>query len=154
LPRHACDYRNDLPHSVSVPCDCQPVHTGAPLRLRGGRLVLALRRCGVAVPVLLHLRLGRQRYHSSLMDAAATAQGTVKAALLGRCPRCGQGSLFNGYLNVASRCAHCALDYATFDPGDGPAMFVILIVGFLVAGGALIVEVKFQPPYWVHAVIW
>lgn len=88
------------------------------------------------------------------MDATATPQGTIRAALLGRCPRCGQGSLFAGYLTVASRCPACALDYSSFDPGDGPAVFVVLIVGSLVAGGALIVEVAFQPPYWVHAVIW
>ena len=88
------------------------------------------------------------------MDAVATAQGTIKAALLGQCPRCGQGALFSGYLNVANRCPHCGLDYSGFDPGDGPAVFVILIVCFLVAGGALIVEVAFQPPYWVHAIIW
>jgi uncharacterized protein (DUF983 family) len=62
--------------------------------------------------------------------------------------------LFAGYLEVARVCAECGLDYSNFDPGDGPAVFVILIVGFLVAGGALIVEVAFQPPYWVHAVIW
>ena len=79
---------------------------------------------------------------------------TLRAAVLGRCPRCGRGSLFDGYLTVAPRCSACGLDYANFDPGDGPAVFVILIVGFLVAGGALVVEVKFQPPYWVHAVIW
>jgi uncharacterized protein (DUF983 family) len=88
------------------------------------------------------------------MDAIATGQGTIRAALLGRCPRCGLGSLFLGYLTVAPQCARCGLDYSSFDPGDGPAVFVILIVGFLVAGGALIVEVAFQPPYWVHAVIW
>jgi uncharacterized protein (DUF983 family) len=79
---------------------------------------------------------------------------TIRAALLGRCPRCGDGSLFAGYLTAARACARCSLDYSTFDPGDGPAVFVILIVGFLVAGGALFVEVKFQPPYWVHAIIW
>jgi uncharacterized protein (DUF983 family) len=88
------------------------------------------------------------------MDAVSTAQRTVRAAVLGLCPRCGDGSLFAGYLTVARGCTRCGLDYASFDPGDGPAVFVILIVGFLVAGGALIVEVKFQPPYWVHAVIW
>jgi uncharacterized protein (DUF983 family) len=62
--------------------------------------------------------------------------------------------LFAGYLNVAPRCASCDLDYSPFDAGDGPAVFVILIVGFLVAGGALLVEAAFSPPYWVHAVIW
>jgi uncharacterized protein (DUF983 family) len=88
------------------------------------------------------------------MDAVSTARGTLRAALFGRCPRCAEGSLFKGYLAVAEGCGHCGLDYTSFDPGDGPAVFVILIVGFLVAGGALIVEVKFQPPYWVHAIIW
>lgn len=85
---------------------------------------------------------------------SAGAPGTVRAALLGRCPRCGKGKLFKGYLTVAPRCESCGLDYSAFDAGDGPAVFVILIVGAIVAGGALIVEVNFQPPYWVHAVIW
>ncbi|HEY1637112.1 MAG TPA: DUF983 domain-containing protein [Rhizomicrobium sp.] len=88
------------------------------------------------------------------MDAVATGHGTIRAVVLGHCPCCARGSLFTGYLSIALRCAHCGLDYSSFDPGDGPAVFVILIVGFLVAGGALIVEVAFQPPYWVHAIIW
>jgi uncharacterized protein (DUF983 family) len=86
--------------------------------------------------------------------SATAGPGALRAALLGVCPRCGKGKLFAGYLSVAQRCSACGLDYANFDAGDGPAVFVILIVGALVAGGALIVEVNFQPPYWVHAVIW
>jgi uncharacterized protein (DUF983 family) len=82
------------------------------------------------------------------------APRTAVVALLGRCPRCGKGSLFTGYLTVAPRCPVCDLDFADFDAGDGPSVFVILIVGFLVAGGALILEATFSPPYWVHAVIW
>jgi uncharacterized protein (DUF983 family) len=82
------------------------------------------------------------------------APRTAVVALLGRCPRCGKGSLFAGYLTVAPHCAACGLDYARFDAGDGPSVFVILIVGFLVAGGALILEATFSPPYWVHAAIW
>lgn len=78
----------------------------------------------------------------------------ARAALLGRCPRCGQGSLFDGYLHVASACSSCGLDYANFDAGDGPAVFVILIVGAIVTGSALFVEVAYQPPYWVHALLW
>ncbi len=78
----------------------------------------------------------------------------AEAALRARCPRCGQGKLFNGYLAVAPRCSACGLDYAMFDAGDGPAVFVILIVGAIVAGAALYVEFTFQPPYWVHAVLW
>ena len=62
--------------------------------------------------------------------------------------------MFHGYLTVAPRCESCGLDYSIFDAGDGPAVFVILIVGAIVAGGALILEANVSPPYWVHAVIW
>jgi uncharacterized protein (DUF983 family) len=82
------------------------------------------------------------------------APDVATAALLGRCPRCGQGRLFNGYLNIATGCSVCGLDYASFDAGDGPAVFVILIAGAVVAGGALFVEFTWHPPYWVHAVLW
>jgi uncharacterized protein (DUF983 family) len=88
------------------------------------------------------------------VTAEVAEPSTIRAALLGLCPRCGKGKLFSGYLTVAPSCASCGLGYADFDAGDGPAVFVILIVGAIVAGGALIVEAKFSPPYWVHAVIW
>jgi uncharacterized protein (DUF983 family) len=78
----------------------------------------------------------------------------LRASLFGLCPRCGKGHLFAGYLHLAPRCSACGLDYAMFDAGDGPAVFVILIVGAIVCGGALFVEFTFQPPYWVHAVLW
>ena len=80
--------------------------------------------------------------------------GVLRAAALGLCPRCGQGSLFRNYLSVAPACSKCGLDFSKLAAGDGPAVFVILIVGFIVAGGALILEVTVKPPYWVHAVIW
>jgi uncharacterized protein (DUF983 family) len=78
----------------------------------------------------------------------------VYASLLGRCPRCGKGKLFRGFLGKASACGACGLDYSNLEAGDGPAVFVILIVGAIVAGGALLTEVWYSPPYWVHAVIW
>jgi uncharacterized protein (DUF983 family) len=83
-----------------------------------------------------------------------TSSGALSAAALGRCPRCGQGPLFAGYLRIAPNCPHCSLDYALFDVGDGASVFVILIVGFLVVGAALITEITWSPPYWVHAVLW
>ena len=72
----------------------------------------------------------------------------------GRCPRCGQGKLFSGYLTLRSSCDVCGLNYAFADSGDGPAVFVILIIGFVIVALALGVEVAYQPPYWVHAVLW
>jgi uncharacterized protein (DUF983 family) len=80
--------------------------------------------------------------------------GLLQAALFARCPRCGRAPLFAGFLTIAPRCTACDLDYAHFDVGDGATVLVILLAGILITGGALIVEVKYSPPYWVHAVIW
>lgn len=77
-----------------------------------------------------------------------------KAGITCRCPRCGKGRVFSGFLDVAPVCNHCGLDLAKVDTGDGPAVFIIMLVGFLVVGLALWVEVKFEPPYWVHFVLW
>ena len=71
-----------------------------------------------------------------------------------KCPRCGKGKLYQGFLTLRPACEACGLDYAFIDAGDGPAVFIILIAGFIVVGCALIVEIKYQPPYWVHAVLW
>jgi uncharacterized protein (DUF983 family) len=71
-----------------------------------------------------------------------------------RCPRCGKGKLFDGFLALAPRCDACGLDYAFVDTADGPAFFVMFIAGFIVAGAALAVEVAYEPPYWVHAALW
>jgi uncharacterized protein (DUF983 family) len=78
----------------------------------------------------------------------------LAAGLAGRCPRCGEGRLFNGFLSVAARCDRCSLDYAFVDAGDGAAVFVILVAGFIVVTAALVVEVLYQPPFWLHAVLW
>ncbi len=71
-----------------------------------------------------------------------------------RCPRCGEGRLYAGLLTVRPLCERCGLDFAAVDSGDGPAVFVILILGFLVVGAALWVEIAFEPPIWVHMVLW
>ena len=78
----------------------------------------------------------------------------VKAGLSGRCPRCGEGRLFRGFLAVGDRCGNCRLDYSFADAGDGPAVFVILIIGFVVVGLALWMEVNHNPPLWLHFMLW
>ena len=78
----------------------------------------------------------------------------LAAALRCRCPRCGRGKLFEGLLTVAPACPQCGLDLSAQDAGDGPAVFVILILGAVVVGLAAIVEISFAPPIWVHLVLW
>jgi uncharacterized protein (DUF983 family) len=79
---------------------------------------------------------------------------TLLCGTLGRCPSCHRGKLFAGYLTLGESCRACGLDYRFADSGDGPAVFVILITGFILVGAALIVEILYQPPYWLHAVLW
>jgi len=71
-----------------------------------------------------------------------------------RCPRCGEGKLFQGFLTLRPACERCGLDFNFADAGDGPAVFVILIGGAIVVFAALITEVVYQPPYWLHALLW
>lgn len=78
----------------------------------------------------------------------------ISAGLRGRCPRCGEGKLFSGLMSVKPRCGVCRLDNSFADAGDGPAVFVILIVGFVVVGLALWLEVSYGPPLWVHFLLW
>jgi uncharacterized protein (DUF983 family) len=78
----------------------------------------------------------------------------IARGLRGRCPRCGQGKLFAGFLGLRPRCGRCGLDFSFADAGDGPAVFVILIGGFIVVFAALITEIMYQPPYWLHAALW
>ena len=76
------------------------------------------------------------------------------AGLMARCPRCGEGALFSSYLTIAPRCNNCKLDFGFADSGDGPAVFIILIAGLIIMVAMLIVEIRYQPPYWVHAALW
>lgn len=77
----------------------------------------------------------------------------MQTGMAGRCPRCGEGKLFDGFLAIRETCPVCGLDFRFIDSGDGPAVFVILIVGFLVVGLALLMEVLWQPPLWLDLII-
>jgi len=87
-------------------------------------------------------------------QSPTTLSQSVIRGLTCKCPRCGAGRLFKGYIGLRPACEACGLDYAFTDSGDGPAVFIILIAGFIVVAAALIVEVKYQPPFWVHAALW
>ncbi len=81
-------------------------------------------------------------------------QQPIATGLKGRCPRCGHGRLFEGFLKLAPGCGACGLDFSFADSGDGPAVFIILFVGFVIAGAALLVEIAHSPPIWVHVILW
>jgi len=78
----------------------------------------------------------------------------LRAGLTLRCPACGEGKLYSKYLTIRDTCSVCGAELSNVAPGDGPAVFVIMIVGFSVVGGALLTEIAYQPPFWVHASIW
>jgi uncharacterized protein (DUF983 family) len=83
-----------------------------------------------------------------------TLSGAIRAGLACACPRCGEGKLFQGFLSVRPRCEVCGLDYSFADSGDGPAVFIMFLAGFVVVGAALVTEIAYQPPFWVHAALW
>jgi uncharacterized protein (DUF983 family) len=78
----------------------------------------------------------------------------ASAALFGLCPRCGARSLFDGWARFAARCDACGLDLDQFNVGDGPAAFLTLVIGAVITGLALWLEVSWHPPFWVHALLW
>lgn len=76
----------------------------------------------------------------------------VISGLTCRCPRCGKGKLFSGFLKMAPSCEACGLDFSFADPADGPAFFVMTAIGMIVIAVFTWVEVAYHPPMWVHMV--
>ena len=89
-----------------------------------------------------------------MADYDRTPPSPMSVGLRGRCPRCGRGHLFAGYLALRPSCEVCGLDYAFADSGDGPAFFVMSFVGIVVVALALVVEFTYEPPIWVHLALW
>ena len=79
---------------------------------------------------------------------------TLSAAFFGLCPRCGEKTLFRSFVGFADKCRVCGLDFTQYNVGDGPAAFLTLIVGAIICAMALTLEVKVDPPFWVHIVLW
>ncbi|MBK1669965.1 hypothetical protein CKO28_18175 [Rhodovibrio sodomensis] len=87
-------------------------------------------------------------------ETSQPAVSPYRAGLSCRCPRCGQGALFKGLLEVRPTCQACGLDLSKADSGDGPAVFIILILGAVVVLLALLLESLVGPALWVHMAIW
>ena len=111
----------------------------------------------MAVPVCLYLLVGQLSNSSASLDEKAPSSREVavlSAGFGGRCPRCNKGKLFCGLLRVCDTCAVCGFNLSRHEKGDGPAFFAITIVSTLVCLFAVIVELLYQPPYWLHALLW
>ena len=78
----------------------------------------------------------------------------VKRGLAGKCPRCGEGRLFKGYLKVADSCGHCGMSFRGHDTGDGLVVPILLVIGGIVVAFALWLEISYEPPVWVHLLLW
>ena len=78
----------------------------------------------------------------------------ISAGLSCRCPECGEGPVYKTYLGFAPKCEACGVSFERADAGDGPAFFVMFLVGILITPPVLIVQVLFDPPAWVHLIIW
>jgi uncharacterized protein (DUF983 family) len=87
-----------------------------------------------------------------MTEPSAARESIVKVGLRGRCPRCGKGRLFKGFLTLAPKCDVCGLDYSFADPADGPAFFVMMTMAIPVAMVGVWIELAYEPPLWVHLV--
>jgi uncharacterized protein (DUF983 family) len=87
------------------------------------------------------------------MQRKYSPRSPIADGIAGRCPRCGEGRMFQGLFTVAPSCTACELDFSFADSADGPAVFVMLFAGAIVAGVALWVEFTYEPAWWVHVMI-
>jgi uncharacterized protein (DUF983 family) len=85
-------------------------------------------------------------------DKEARVPSSLAAGVSGSCPRCGAHTLFRNWVGFSKSCRSCGLDFSSFNVGDGPAAFLILIVGAIVVVGALVLDAEVEPPWWVHLV--
>jgi len=88
------------------------------------------------------------------LTGAAPPVGLAAAAMRCACPRCGKGPLFAGFLDVRDACPACGLDLRRHDSGDGPAVFLIFLLGFVVVPPALLISLRVDWPLWLHAIVW
>lgn len=90
-------------------------------------------------------------------DSSAEKRPVFRALLKGlvsRCPDCGLGPMFAGYLRVADSCSHCGTELHHHRADDAPPYFTMMIVGHVVIGLVLFAEMVYSPPIWLHMTLW
>ncbi|MEY2756927.1 MAG: hypothetical protein RIR33_705 [Pseudomonadota bacterium] len=82
------------------------------------------------------------------------AVSALSAGLRCRCPNCGKGQVFDGFLKFRKACPSCGADFTIADAGDGPAFFVMFAALILIAPTAMFLELALHPPGWIYVLIW
>ena len=94
------------------------------------------------------------KVNSADMETSPNRPNPMQAGLACHCPRCGTGKLFSSYLKLAPACGQCGLDYGFADSGDGPAVFVILLVAPVILVLAVVAGSVWTIQPWMHLVLW
>ncbi len=89
----------------------------------------------------------------TVQDGQPARIDSIRAGLLCRCPNCGRGRLFAGFLKVVETCETCGYDFRRLNTGDGAAVFVMQAAGAPVVFGALFVQIVWNPPVWAVAAV-
>lgn len=79
---------------------------------------------------------------------------SLRRGLAGRCPACGQGRIFKGYLTVVEECAVCHAPLGVLRADDAPPYIVIFLAGHLLLPPIFWIEKAYEPPMWLHMVVW
>jgi uncharacterized protein (DUF983 family) len=87
-----------------------------------------------------------------MMEHHTSAHWILSVAMRSKCPRCGKGKLFDGFLQLAKRCNVCGQDFSFADTADGPAFFAMMGMGIPVTAIGIWIELAYDPPLWVHAI--
>ncbi len=93
-------------------------------------------------------------HQDPVQTTSPTPPSPVWAGLRGRCPHCGKGHLFAGFVEVAPACDVCGQDFSKADSGDGPVIFIIMLASLIVLGSMLVIDTIYSPPMWLQMVIW
>lgn len=102
----------------------------------------------------VNVKKAKVKKAKTVSSSAYPPHSILSTGLAGKCPRCAQGALFQSFMKPVARCGSCGLDMSFAEEGDGPAVFAIFILGFIMVGMALYVEYTFRPAFWVHILLW
>ena len=71
-----------------------------------------------------------------------------------RCPNCGVGQLYRGFLKFKDHCEACDADLTVADVGDGGSWFVMFVALIIIVPAAMFFQLAVSPPAWVHFILW